>query len=80
MLAFMSELEKHLIPTDQWDNPEVPEEARTLAKSEARTGVPTGIAKHPERGWLVLQTAGQGPCVIWEGPERTIAKAPTRGG
>ena len=62
---FAGILEGLLIPTLDWDNPEVPAAARDLAKAETAEGVPTGIAHCPEQGWFVIQTSGQGPYVIW---------------
>jgi len=57
------QLEIYMIPTDEWDR--APKEARELAEKESASGASTGIAKHPEEGWFVLQTCGQGPIIIW---------------
>jgi hypothetical protein len=32
-------------------------------------GAPIGIAKHPEKGWFVIGTSGQGPYIIWSEKE-----------
>ena len=58
-------LEKYLIHPDEWETCGAPSEALDLAKDESSQGVPTGLVKHPEHGWFVLQTSGQGPYIIW---------------
>jgi len=60
-----AKLERNLIPSTEWETCGAPEEAVALALEETRQGVPTGIAKHPENGWFVIQSSGQGPYIIW---------------
>lgn len=63
-LAF--ELEGYMISRDEWDLCGAPEEAVRIAREETAQGIPTAIAKHPSKGWFVIQTAGQGPYVVWD--------------
>ena len=62
------EAEKYLIPSEEWDTSGVPPEA--LAVVEKSRGVPVGIARHPKYGWIVLESSGQGPYVVWWERER----------
>lgn len=70
-LAFESE--QYLIPSSQLtESPEYPDEVNKfirLAKGNVMEfldeyGGSTGVAKHPEHGWIMLGT-GQGPFVMW---------------
>lgn len=70
MPKFRSEIvfegERLMIEPSEWDTREdIPAEALRLAKKESATGVPTGITNHPKYGWMVLQTSGQGPYLVW---------------
>ncbi len=58
-------LEQHLVPSVEWYTCGAPKEALELAKEESMCA-PTGIAKHPEHGWFVIQSTGQGPYIIWQ--------------
>jgi hypothetical protein len=40
----------------------------------AEEGVSTAIAEHPTHGYAVIQTAGQGPIIVWQ-PGQGLAKA-----
>lgn len=60
------DLEKDLIPFEKWDSCGAPSEAIRIAREESSQGVPTGIAFDPKRGWVVLQSSGQGPYLIWQ--------------
>jgi hypothetical protein len=69
------ELESIMVDPNTWDTCGAPIAAVALAEEETKHRVPTGIARHPEHGWFVIQTSGQGPYIIWqEGdePERCI--------
>jgi len=67
-LAF--EAENLMIPTADWETREgIPAEALQLAQKETANKVPTGIAQHPKYGWVVVQTSGQGPYIIWSEQE-----------
>ena len=57
------EFEKYLIEDpQQW---EIPEEIWAIYKKEDG---PVGIAKHPEKGYAVLASCGQGPMILWKQP------------
>lgn len=57
--------EKYMISSEEWEtNPDVPKEALRIALEANEEGIPTGIAKHPKYGWMVLMT-GQGPFIVW---------------
>lgn len=58
------ELEKYLIHPNKYGEHDIPEEMLELVNEEGGHGVPTGIAKHPEHGYFVLQTSGQGPYIV----------------
>ena len=56
------EFEKYLIEDpQQWD---VPGEAWEIYQKEMPG--PVGISKHPEKGWAVIASCGQGPMVLWK--------------
>lgn len=62
------QLERHLIPVERWS--EAPTEAQKIANEQSAQGCPTGIARNPETGtYVVLQSSGQGPYIIWDGAE-----------
>jgi hypothetical protein len=44
---------------------DVPLDALRAYIESAKDGTPTAIAKHPEFGWAVIWTAGQGPGFAW---------------
>jgi hypothetical protein len=52
-------LEKHLVDQDEWDK--APQEAQNTHKTSTEEGVPSAIGKHPELGWYVIESSGQGP-------------------
>jgi hypothetical protein len=52
------------------DHTGAPPEAVELFTSESSDGVPTAIVHHPEAGWFVIQTSGQGPYIIWPVEEK----------
>jgi len=54
-------LEKFIVQ----DHKAAPPEAVQLFNEESKSGVPTAISHHPDEGWFVLQTSGQGPYIIW---------------
>ena len=56
------ELEKYIVKDAAAD---APQEALQVLFEESKAGVPTAIAHHPELGWFVIQTSGQGPYIIW---------------
>jgi len=65
------EAEKHLIPLSQWRQhlPKMPEEGRAILRMEMDgPSGPTGLAKHPEHGYMILGS-GQGPFIIWSEKE-----------
>lgn len=58
------EFEKHLIENpQQW---EVPSRAWEIYQKDLEEGYPTGISKHPEFGFAVISSCGQGPMVLWK--------------
>lgn len=61
----MTILEKGFIPFERWDSCGAPPEALKIAREQTALGVPTSITFDPNLGWVVLQTSGQGPYVIW---------------
>ena len=80
MPTFRSEIifegERLMIDPAEWDTrDDIPAEALRLAKEESATGVPTGITNHPKYGWMVLQTSGQGPYLIWTEQKLPFAHA-----
>ena len=58
-------LEGFLVPSDQWATSGAPEEAVRIATQETKLGCPAGIASHPKHGFVVLQSSGQGPYILW---------------
>jgi hypothetical protein len=58
------EAERHMVPSDDWRTCGAPLEAVALAEAESEAGYPTGIARHPTLGWMVLMS-GQGPFIAW---------------
>ena len=58
------QLEKHLFLVDEWDNHELPEEARIIAEEGSGEGISTAIGWAEDTGFFVLMT-GQGPFVAW---------------
>lgn len=64
--ARVTDLEKNLVPFEEWDSCGAPLEAVKIAREETHLGVPTGIALDPKQGWVVLQSSGQGPYLIWQ--------------
>jgi hypothetical protein len=58
-LAF--ELEKHMMSWCDLETSGCPEEFVNAAKAASSEGVPTGYGRHPEYGWFVIWSAGQGP-------------------
>lgn len=65
------ESECMVVDPSEWGEEYVPEEARKLALEETAQGIPTAIGFHPILGWVVFQTSGQGPYLIWQSPEST---------
>jgi len=61
----MTDLEESLVPPERWNSCGAPPDAVALARAESESGVPTGLAHAPRLGWVVLQSSGQGPYVIW---------------
>ena len=59
-------LERKIVPYEQWDICGAPKEAVRLAHEETDLHVPTGIVYDESLGWVVLQTSGQGPYIIWQ--------------
>lgn len=53
-------LEQHLVDRKDWMS--VPKEALEIS---SRGDASYGIGKHPEKGWFVLATQGQGPVIAW---------------
>ena len=41
------------------------EEAREILVENARNRYPTGVGRHPELGWFVISSGGQGPIFDW---------------
>jgi hypothetical protein len=62
-MANAAEFEPYIV----WDVNlrEVPLAALKVFIEEYEEGVPAAIAKHPEHGWAVIWTAGQGPAFAW---------------
>jgi len=62
-------VEQHLVPWSWYEDLsahlEIPAHALEAFRLSAEDGTPTGIAHHPEHGWCVIATAGQGPMLIW---------------
>jgi len=67
--------ELNLIAVKDWG--EAPEEARLIAERESKQGVPTGISHDEKFGWVVLQSSGQGPYLIWWAGDPTLSDLPT---
>ena len=44
---------------------QLPEGAREIVKRNWRESLSTAIGRHPELGWFVISTSGQGPCFDW---------------
>ena len=75
--------EQYMIPPDDWDNCGAPDEALLILQEE-KDNMSVGLAKHPEYGWAVLGTQGQGPAILWrkmdgvqEWNQRRSRKSPT---
>lgn len=57
--------EKYLISGDWYSyQNNIPFDVIQRAIKTRNEGIPTGIGKHPEKGWFILVT-GQGPHFIW---------------
>ena len=56
------DLEKYLIPVDQWQD--APPDVRRMAEEGHKEGIPVGVGWCIERGWFILHT-GQGPYIAW---------------
>lgn len=52
---------------DGWQAAEAewPEAARLAFRSIDKEGVPTAVLKTEELGWVVIQSSGQGPYLLW---------------
>ncbi len=70
-LAF--ELERHMVDYEKGLKL-LPEEVRKEVEEATADRIPTGVAVHPEHGLAVLQTAGQGPCIMWMENENALPK------
>jgi hypothetical protein len=66
MTTDLFELERKLVPYAEWWTCGAPPEAVALATGESALRVPTGIAHDPILGWVVIQSSGQGPYIIWQ--------------
>jgi len=65
-----SDFEAHIINVVRLDA--TPLEALKHYVQSAGEGVPTAIANHPQHGWAVISSAGQGPFFLWkEKPAKT---------
>lgn len=62
---FAMDTEKYLVPSETWHTCGAPTDAIEVAEEGTAEGIPSGIAKHPTLGWVVLMSAGQGPFVAW---------------
>lgn len=65
------EAERYLILSDFWKDhiPLMPEEGRKIFQKEMNNpSGPTGLAKHPEYGYIIVGS-GQGPFIIWSEKE-----------
>jgi len=60
------EFEKYLIPNPKQED--VPAKAWELYQDGLDHLEPVNIAKHPEKGFAVLGSFGQGPMIIWREP------------
>lgn len=60
------EAEKHLLSQEEIrTRTDIPLEAIRVYEEGIAEGVPTGISLHPEHGWMVIWSAGQGPGIAW---------------
>jgi hypothetical protein len=61
---FAFELEKFILPWKSWKSmDDVPERALELLRGAEAEGYPTGFGKHPQCGYFVISSGGQGPCI-----------------
>ncbi len=57
------QFERYLIKPEYWFN--TPNECQRIAKEYSKN-CSIGISHHPDYGWAVIGTQGQGPFIIWE--------------
>lgn len=55
------EFEKHIVKSLN----DIPVKALRLFVEGCEEGVPTAVAKHPEYGYAVIASSGQGPHFVW---------------
>jgi hypothetical protein len=56
--------EQYAVPPAEWETCGAPDEA-ILVLREEQDNMSVALAKHPEYGWAVLGTQGQGPVILW---------------
>ena len=61
MKVAAEELEQYITQ----NHSKAPQEAIDMFLEESLQRIPTALALHPEHGWFVIQTSGQGPYIIW---------------
>ena len=44
----------------------IPDAAKKLYQKEVKVGIPTAIGYDDKLGYYIIQTAGQGPYLIWQ--------------
>lgn len=59
------EYERYIVPEAE-GRAHAPAAAVAAYESSAADGTPTAFARHPDYGWAVVWTAGQGPGIAWE--------------
>lgn len=61
---FAFELEKFILPWKSWESmDDVPERALEILREAIRDCYPTAFGKHPQCGYFVISSGGQGPCI-----------------
>jgi len=58
----IDDLEKLLIPPEQWED-KVPYKIKQFLNRDEKSPVSTG--RHPIIGWYIIESTGQGPYMIW---------------
>jgi hypothetical protein len=56
---------RYMLPYREENIRLLPEAARRVVEQNAAEGYPTGVGRHPDHGWFVLSSGGQGPCFEW---------------
>lgn len=72
--GFALQMEAYIIPSKYWDlhRANLSEKGQQILAEAEADRYPTAIALHPEYGYFILSSGGQGPCIDWSAcsPER----------